>query len=180
MSGNRAVFLDRDGVINKDRGYISRIDEFEYLNGAVNGLKILNNMGFMLIVVTNQSGIARGYYTEEDYLKLDEWMKLDLISKGVIITASYYCPHLSQGEVKKYAIECNCRKPKTEMFWKAAREYRIDMDRSFAIGDNERDLCICNESGVKGILLSQIINSPNYETAGSWEDVIRIIRTCEH
>ncbi len=180
MGGNRAVFLDRDGVINKDRGYISSIDEFEYLEDAVAGLKMLNNMGFMLIVVTNQSGIARGYYTEEEYMRRDEWMKGDLIKKGIIITASYYCPHLPDGVVEKYAKECNCRKPRTEMFWRAAGEYRIDMDRSFAIGDNERDLSICGESGVKGILLSQIINSPNYETAGSWEDIIRIIRTCEH
>ncbi len=180
MSGNRAVFLDRDGVINKDRGYISRIDEFEYLDGAVNGLKLLNNMGFMLIVVTNQSGIARGYFTEEEYLRLDEWMKEDLIKKGIIITASYYCPHLPDGVVKRYATECNCRKPGTEMFWKAAREYRIDMDRSFAIGDAERDLSICDESGVKGILLSPIINNSRYEIAGSWEDILRIIRTHEH
>ena len=98
---NKAVFLDRDGTINVDKEYLSRIEAFEYLPGTIEGLKILQDAGYLLIIVTNQSGIARGYYREEDYLNLENWMVNDLAQKGIKISASYYCPHHPNGKVVK-------------------------------------------------------------------------------
>lgn len=192
--GNKAVFLDRDGTINREKHYLYKVSDFEYLRGAVEGLKKLSDMGYLLVVITNQSGIARGYYTEQDYQKLDEWMKNDLLNRGVKITRSYYCPHLLGGCVAKYAKECKCRKPKTGLFWRAADDLGIDMNRSFAIGDKQRDLSICEESGVKGILLSDPVENCNKktgeqqgkQTAGcicrvceDWNKIIRQIKMFE-
>ena len=171
----KAVFLDRDGTINVEKHYLYKASEFEYIDGAVEGMKTLSEMGYLLVVVTNQSGIARGYYTEKDYKILDDWMKADLLKKGVSIAGSYYCPHLPDGTVKKYAIECECRKPKTGLYWQAARDLNIDMDNSYAIGDKTRDLSICNESGVKGILLSDAANDEDYIVCRNWKEIISVI-----
>lgn len=151
---NRAVFLDRDGTINEDRNYLYRIEDFQYKDGVIEGLKRLSELGYLIFIITNQSGIARGFFTEEDYLRLDEWMIKDLRDKGVNIVKTFYCPHLPEGVVKKYSIHCKCRKPGTQLFWDAAREYDIVMGGSFAIGDRLRDLAIVNESKVRGILIS--------------------------
>lgn len=151
---NKAAFLDRDGTINIDKDYLYRTDDFEYLPGAVEGLRKLQEKGFYLIVVTNQSGIARGYYSEDDYLALDRWMKDDLASKGVLITASYYCPHLPDAPVSAYSKECECRKPKSGLYYRAAKDWDIDIDSSIAVGDRIRDLSICEKTGCKGVLIS--------------------------
>lgn len=178
--GNKAVFLDRDGTINKDKQYLYKVSEFEYLKGAVEGLKALSDMGYLLVVVTNQSGIARGYYTEQEYWKLDAWMRADLLDKGIKVAESYYCPHLPGGCVAEYAKECECRKPKTGLFWRAADDLGIDMNCSFAVGDKPRDLSICEESGVKGILLSDKANScKTYEVCTDWNGIIRKIKMFE-
>ncbi len=150
---NKAVFLDRDGTINVDKDYLYKQEDFEYLPGAIESLKRLDEAGFLLIVITNQSGIARGYYSEKDYHIIDEWMKADLLSKGVKIAGSYYCPHHPDAAVPAYRFECKCRKPGTELFWRAQRDYDIDMSKSYAIGDRLRDLAICDESPTKGIIL---------------------------
>ena len=181
MRGRRAVFLDRDGTINVDKRYLYRAEDFEYLDGAVEGLRHLGDMGFILVLITNQSGIARGYYSEDDYKKLDAWLKADLKSKGVTLEKSYFCPHHPSGTVPGYARACECRKPKTGLFWKAAGELGIDMDRSYAIGDRMRDLSICGESGVKGFLITDtgeaeqdhIIHCPD------WKSIVESIRTIE-
>lgn len=143
-----AAFLDRDGTINVDKGYLYKAEDFEYLDGAVEGLKLLQDKKYLLVVITNQSGIAREYYREEDFKHLNKWMIEDLQSKGISISAVYYCPHHP-------SANCTCRKPRSGLFWKAQRELGIDMDRSIAVGDRERDLCICSESNVKGYLTGQ-------------------------
>lgn len=148
-----AVFLDRDGTINVDKEYLCRIEDFQYMPGVVEGLKVLSGMEFLLVVVTNQSGIARGYYTEEDFQKLNAWIRADLGRRGIVISGIYHCPHHPQGAIPQYAVQCGCRKPLTGLFWRAQRELGIDMDRSFAVGDRLRDLGICRESGVRGIWL---------------------------
>ena len=177
MGGNKAVFLDRDGTINIDKNYLYKQEDFEYIDGAVEGLRLLYDMGYLLVIITNQSGIARGYYSEEDYFKLDSWLKNDLLDKGVKIAGSYYCPHLPEGKVKAYAKDCDCRKPKTTLFWQATRELEIDMDKSFAIGDKTRDLSICNESGVKGILLGdETVNDSNYHVCINWKEITEFIK----
>ncbi len=152
---NKAVFLDRDGTINVDKDYLYKIEDFEYLPGAVGGLKFLQDLGFLLIVVTNQSGIARGFYTEKDYQKIESWMEDDLKSKGIIITASYFCPHLPGAVVKEYDVLCDCRKPKLGLYRRAIEDWNLDIDKCIAIGDKERDLGICKVSGCKGYLFSE-------------------------
>lgn len=150
---NKAVFLDRDGTINVDKAYLYQIEDFEYMPDVIEGLKKLQTAGYLLIIVTNQSGIARGFYTREDYKRLDRWMKGDLAKNGVYITASYYCPHHPQAVIVRYRTECDCRKPCTGMFIKAAADWDIDLSASYAIGDKPRDVAICRNTACRGILI---------------------------
>ncbi len=150
----KVIFLDRDGTINEDKGYVCSIDNVKYLPYAVEGMNAFLSQGYEIIIVTNQSGIARGYFTEEDYQIFQRQIEKDLSTYAVNILCTYYCPHHPQGIIKKYAIDCNCRKPKTGLFWKAIHEYSIDIEHSFAIGDRMRDLAIVDECGVRGILLA--------------------------
>lgn len=158
---NKAVFLDRDGTINIDKNYLYKIDEFEYLPGVKEGLKMLSDAGYLLIVVTNQSGIAREYFTLEDYTKLNDYMMSDLKADGINITDSLFCPHLKDAINPKYRIECECRKPKTGLFMEAVRKYDIDLSLSYACGDRIRDLSICKGTGTKGYLLYSKDDIPN-------------------
>lgn len=171
---NKAVFLDRDGTINIEKNYLHKIDEFEYLPGAVEGLKRIYDMGYLLIIVTNQSGIARGYYSEEDFYRLNEWMISDLDTKGIKISKVYYCPHHPDAIVTRYKCSCNCRKPSTGMFWQAQREFDIDMSKSYVIGDKLRDVSICKEALIQGILLGD--TEENFEgiiTCTDWKEIIQ-------
>ncbi|MBE5789076.1 MAG: HAD family hydrolase [Clostridiales bacterium] len=150
---NKAVFLDRDGTINVDKGYLYRICDFELLPGVVEGLKLLQDAGYLLIVISNQSGIARGYYTEEDLLSLHCWMTNMLGKEGVYLKGIYYCPHHPKGIIPKYSIQCKCRKPELELFYRAVDEYKIELSKSWAIGDKIRDCCICENSSCRGFLV---------------------------
>jgi D-glycero-D-manno-heptose 1,7-bisphosphate phosphatase len=141
---NKAVFLDRDGTINVDYGYIHTIDKFEFIEGVPEALHRLQQAGYLLIVITNQSGIARGYYTEDDFRLLCSAIDAKLAVYHVKIDKTYYCPHLNG---------CQCRKPKLELFYKAAKEFDIDFSKSFAVGDKERDLSICGKEPVQGFLI---------------------------
>ena len=159
---NKAIFLDRDGTINVDKGFVYKISDFEFLPGAIEGLKLLQEAGFLLIIITNQSGIARGYYTEEDFESLNSWMLIELEKHGVYINAVYYCPHLpiEQGEnippeLKQYRINCSCRKPKLELFERAIKDFDIDLSQSFAIGDKPRDCAICEVTNCRGFLITK-------------------------
>lgn len=106
------------------------------------------------MIITNQSGIARGYYGEEDFQRLTDWMLSDLATRGIRIDGVYYCPHHPEGRIERYRQDCDCRKPKTGLFHRAAQELGIDMSQSIAVGDKMRDLAICQEMGMKGILIS--------------------------
>lgn len=136
---NKAIFLDRDGTINVEKSYLYRIEDFEFCPGVIEGLRLLQDAGFLLIITTNQSGIARGYYTENDFAVLNDWMLSCLRRYGIIISKVYYCPHLPDATVPEYRVECNCRKPKPGMIAKAIEEFSIDVGESFAIGDKLRD-----------------------------------------
>lgn len=155
---NKAVFLDRDGTINIDKNYLYRIEDFEYKPRVIEGLRLLQNRGFLLVIITNQSGIARGIFTEEQYLSLNDWMIKDLARKGINIAASYYCPHHPEAVIPQYRKKCKCRKPGIELFEKAIADLDIDQNNSYAIGDRERDLFICVHRKIKGFL----IDSDNY------------------
>lgn len=143
---NKAVFLDRDGTINVDHGYVHRAEDFEFLPGAVDGLRMLQEAGYLLVVVTNQSGIGRGMFTKEEYLEFQQWFEDELARQGVTLTVQYFCPHVD-------ADGCDCRKPKIGLFEQAARDYDIDWASSYAIGDRMRDLTVCEAHGVRGFLI---------------------------
>lgn len=150
---NRAIFLDRDGTVIIDKGYLYKISDLEFIPGSIQALKALNDAGFKLLIISNQSGIARGMYTEEDYQSLTEAMLEQLSNRGVCIEDTYYCPHLPDAIVPQYRQVCDCRKPATGLFHRAVKEHDIDLDSSFAIGDRLRDLAICSESDCQGILI---------------------------
>lgn len=150
---NKAVFLDRDGTVNVDGSYLYKIEDFHYLDGVKEGLKILQNLGYLLIIITNQSGIARGYYSESDHEKLMNWLIEDLKKSGIVIAAYYYCPHHPDAEIIKFRQNCDCRKPKTGLFKKAIEDFNIDLDKSFLIGDRMRDLELCRQSKAIGFKL---------------------------
>lgn len=177
----KAVFLDRDGTINVDRDYLYKAEDFRYIEGAVDGMRTLCQMGYLLVIITNQSGIARGYYSEEEYRTLEKWMLEDLKSKNIDVAGIYYCPHHPEATVTQYRTVCQCRKPGTELFWRAQRDLDIDMDHSFAIGDKERDLSICEESGVKGILFDsngtgkQKHSSGHFSVCDNWSEILQVI-----
>jgi D-glycero-D-manno-heptose 1,7-bisphosphate phosphatase len=150
---NRAVFLDRDGVINEDYGFVHKITDFKIYPEVFPALKKLQNAGFKLLVVTNQSGIAVGYYTEEDFLKLTEYM-LDIFKKnGIYISRVYYCPHHPDGVVPELKMVCECRKPESGMIRQGIKDFNIDPSRSFLIGDKENDIKAAHKEGIKAALV---------------------------
>lgn len=152
---NKAVFLDRDGTINVEKHYLHKIVDFEFLPGVIEGLKMLQDAGFLLVIITNQSGIGRGYYTEEDFHKLNNWMLQTLKDNGVNIAKVYYCPHLPDAKVVAYRKDCDCRKPKLGMYEQAIKDLDITLDGSYAIGDKIRDCAICNGTLCKGFLIAE-------------------------
>lgn len=150
---SKAIFLDRDGTINVEKHYLHRIGDFEFLPGVIEGLKILQDEGFLLIIITNQSGIGRGYYTEEDFLTLNTWMINELKCQGVNIEKTYYCPHLPDAKIEKYRQLCTCRKPALGMYEQAVKEFDIDLSQSFSIGDKIRDCAICEVTDCRAFLI---------------------------
>lgn len=136
---NRALFLDRDGTINVDGGYVYRKEEFELIPGVLDLAREAARRGYLLIVCTNQSGIARGYYTEEDYRQLTAHMKALFEAEGCPLTAVYHCP----------LLESSFRKPAPGMFFQAIREHNIDPDTSLSLGDKERDVLAAHAAGVR-------------------------------
>lgn len=153
--GNRAIFLDRDGTINVEKHYLHKIEDFEFLPETIDALRMLQDAGYLLIIVTNQSGIGRGYYTEENFLTLNEWMLKEFERNEVHISKVYYCPHLPNALVKKYRKSCTCRKPALGMYKRAIEEFNIDLIQSYAIGDKLRDCAICEKSNCKGFLIEK-------------------------
>ena len=163
----RAVFLDRDGTINVDHGFVSRLDELDFMPGAVEALSLLAGAGFVLVVVTNQSGVARGYFTECDVRAFHDEMNRRLGEKGVRIDRFYYCPHHPGGVVAQYRCRCQCRKPGNALFVQAIADLDIDPKRSFAIGDNVTDLQPAVALGATGVLISdQDTPAPTGEASG--------------
>lgn len=146
----KAVFLDRDGTLNVDVAYLYEIEKFQWIPGAKEALKFLVDNGYTLFVVTNQSGVARGYFPEEKVHELHAFIQNELAEVGVKIEKFYYCPHLPDGPIAKYAIECECRKPKPGMILQACQEYDIDKSQSFLIGDGKRDVEAAEAAGIRG------------------------------
>ena len=150
----KAAFFDRDGVLNADKSYLYKIEDLEWIDGAKEALAYLTQQGYTIFVVTNQSGIARGYYTVDDMNKLHEFMAQQVAAAGGKIEKFYYCPHLPEGKIAEYAVECDCRKPKPGLILRAFEEYDIDKDAAFLIGDKPRDVESAEAAGIKGYLFS--------------------------
>lgn len=140
---NRALFLDRDGVINKEINYLYRKEDFIFIDGIFEICEFYQKRGFVLIVVTNQAGIAKGYYSEDDYFKLTEWMVAEFAKKGIAISKVYHCPHFPE-----ITGECLCRKPNPGMLLKAQVEFNIDLPNSILIGDKQSDFDAAINSGI--------------------------------
>ena len=142
----KIVFLDRDGVINKEVGYLHKIEDFEFINGVFDACVYFQSLGYQLIVVTNQSGIERGYYSEDDFHTVNNWMLKQFKNQGVDILDVFFCPH-GPGS------NCGCRKPKPGMFNQADDKYSIDMENSWMIGDKEADVQAANAAGIQNTVL---------------------------
>lgn len=141
---NKALFLDRDGVVNKEKNYLYKIDEFEFINGVFETCRYFQNKGYLIIIITNQSGIARGKYREKDFSILTNWMLGKFAQKNIIISKVYYCPHHPN-----FTGECECRKPKPGMIIEAKKEFDIDLDKSILVGDKNSDIEAGLNAGIK-------------------------------
>lgn len=149
----RGIFLDRDGVINVDRDYVFRIEDFTLIDGVLEACQELKRRGFSLIVITNQSGIARGFYTETDLAKLNAHIFKIFEQAQAPLSGIYYCPHLPNAPIEAYRSICRCRKPAPGLFLQAAEEHAIDLSRSFAFGDKDRDLEAAERAGIPARIL---------------------------
>ena len=148
---NKAVFFDRDGVLNFDSGYLHKIEDFKWIDGAQETIKYLNDLNFLVIVITNQSGVSRGYYTEENIKKLHIWMNSELEKKNAVIDDFFYCTELPS---KKNNLQSR-RKPSPLMINEAIEKYAISRKKSFLIGDKKTDLEAAKNAKIKGYLFNE-------------------------
>jgi histidinol-phosphate phosphatase family protein len=144
---NKAVFLDRDGTVSFDVPYCSKAEDFKLLSTVPEAIKLLNENGFKVIVITNQSGVARGYFTEEALAQVHKKMEADLEKQGAIIDAIYYCPHHPDDK-------CDCRKPQITLLQRAVKEHDIDISFSSMVGDMQLDIDAGKKLGCKTVLIS--------------------------
>lgn len=168
---NRAVFLDRDGTINVEKGYVHRIEDFEFIPGAPKAIGLLRDAGFLVIVVTNQSGVARGYYSLEAVHRLHRHMDAELERYGTAIDAYCICPHHPQGNVVGYAKACECRKPLPGMLVEAAGKFSINMASSYMVGDKLTDVETALAAGCRPVFVTTGYGAD--ESAGVPADVPR-------
>lgn len=148
MQGVPAIFLDRDGTINLDHGYVHEIDKFQFIDGVIDACRELKKMGFILVLVTNQSGIARGKFSEEQFMALTEWMDWSLADRDVDFDGIYFCPHHPEAVIEEYRQECECRKPQPGMLLRALHELNIDMTASYMVGDKPEDMQAAIAAGI--------------------------------
>ena len=144
----RAIFFDRDGVLNEEVGYLWQIERFKWIDGARDAIKLCNEHELLTVVVTNQGGIARGLYTKKEVDALHAFMQESLAEVGAHIDAFYYCPHHPEGTVAEFNIACDCRKPKPGLILRACRELDIEPAQSILFGDSERDIQAAQAAGL--------------------------------
>ena len=143
-----AFFFDRDGVLNEEVGYLHEIEKFKWIDGAIDSIKFCNEQNFLTVVVTNQSGVARGFYSEDDVKKIHAFMQSELEKFDAHIDAFYYCPHHPEGNVTAYRKVCDCRKPEPGLILRACRELEINPATSILIGDSQRDIESGRRAGI--------------------------------
>ena len=149
-----AVFIDRDGTINEQMGYVNHISRFVLLPGAAEGIRLLNRLQYLAIIVSNQSGVARGYFPMALVDRVHAHMKDLLAKEGANIDGIFFCPHYPRGIVPEYSVECDCRKPATGLVQKACEKFDIDMKNSYVIGDRCSDIELAERSNLQGIMVT--------------------------
>ena len=148
---NKALFLDRDGVVNKEKNYLYKIEDFEFIDGVFETCRYFQDRGYLIIIITNQAGIARGKYTEKNYQVLTKWMIREFDKENIKISKVYHCPHHPD-----FSGECECRKPKPKMILDAQKEFDIDLENSILVGDKNSDI----EAGINaGVKLNYLITT---------------------
>jgi D-glycero-D-manno-heptose 1,7-bisphosphate phosphatase len=150
---NKTCFLDRDGVLIREVNYLSSPEQVSIFSEAINALKMLRKNGYKIIVITNQAGVARGYFTEQDVLEVHAEIDRQLLAENLSIDAYYYCPHHPDGVVDGYNIDCDCRKPKPSLILQAVKDFDIDLHKSFLIGDKVTDLLAADNAGCSAALV---------------------------
>jgi D-glycero-D-manno-heptose 1,7-bisphosphate phosphatase len=183
---NRAVFLDRDGTLVYPRHYPSQPEDLVLYDGIGPQLRALGEAGFKLVVITNQSGIARGYFTESDLERMHDYLCAELATLGVHVDGIYYCPHHTEGTVPGLSVDCNCRKPAPGMLLNAAADLDLDLTRSWMVGDILDDVEAGRRAGSRTILVdigtesspTSALRAPAY-VARDTRHALRIIRTVE-
>lgn len=150
----KAVFLDRDGVLNYDSGYVHDKDHWEWIPGAISSIKQMNDNGWLVFVVTNQAGIARGMYSERDVRALHSWVSKQLAANGAHVDAFSYCPHHPDAKIEKYRKICKCRKPEPGMIMDILKKWNVNLKDSFLVGDKESDILAGKAAGLKTVLFN--------------------------
>jgi D-glycero-D-manno-heptose 1,7-bisphosphate phosphatase len=150
-----AAFFDRDGTLNEDSGYPHRVEQLRWLPGAREAIRMCNDAGYYVFVVTNQSGIARGYFDECAVNEFHDAMQRQLAELGAHVDAFAFCPHLPNGTAPEYSRVCDCRKPAPGMLLRIMAEWPVDAARSFLLGDHSRDVTAANAAGIEGVLCSK-------------------------
>ncbi|MAC91377.1 MAG: D,D-heptose 1,7-bisphosphate phosphatase [Woeseiaceae bacterium] len=147
-----AVFFDRDGVLNKDRGFVYKSEDWEWMDGAISAIKKFNALNYFVFVVTNQSGVGREYYGEGDVKAIHDFMKKELSQNGAHIDAIRYCPHHIEAKLEEYKIDCNWRKPKSGMIDDLLSSFPVDKSKSLLVGDKKTDIEAADNAGINAIL----------------------------
>ena len=159
MNNKKAVFLDRDGTVVVHEPYLSSPDQLKLLPNAAEGIRLFKESGYLVIVITNQSGIARGFFDEERLTLIHKKLMRMLKDEGVEIDAIYYCPHHTEGVIEQYTLDCDCRKPKPKMLLNAAIQHNIDLTQSLMIGDSEVDMLAGKNAGCTCVLIKNACNN---------------------
>lgn len=157
----RALFLDRDGVINEDTSYPSRPEDIRFNEAVFPLCRKAQDLGYLLVVITNQAGIAKGKFTEADVKALHGWMAEEFAKRGITIAGFYYCPHHSEGVVPEYRQKCDCRKPRPGMVLQAVSDFNIDIRNSLLIGDKQSDRIELD--GLRSVILKSPYTKDNYD-----------------
>jgi D-glycero-D-manno-heptose 1,7-bisphosphate phosphatase len=158
-----ALFLDRDGIINLDHGYVVKAEQFDFIEGIFDVCSRAKQLGYLIFVVTNQAGIGRGYFSEQEFLKLNDWMCAVFQAKGVPLEKVYYCPFHPEHGIGPYKVDSHLRKPAPGMILQAAREYEIDLSHSVLVGDQETDI----HAGVAAGIGRNLLYHPSLKEAGN-------------
>lgn len=168
---HKAVFLDRDGTIIEDPGYLSRPEQVRFLPGAIEGLRRMQEAGYLLVIITNQSGIARGYFTEEDLHLVHAHLIEQLKVQGISLAGIYYCPHHPEKGNPPYVKVCHCRKPESGLLERAAEELSLDLTSSWMIGDKKSDILAGKKAGCRTILISGQEKAEGFKADGLASDL---------